>query len=86
LFNRAIVPTAEQTKKSYYRTYPNADDYVWATEEPKNGSIQLYVNELRSSKMEISFVKAYSAPASGSYTRAKTPSCYKMVFDKDLFR
>jgi hypothetical protein len=36
----------------------------------KYGSIQLYVNEL-DLVMEISFIKAYSAPASGSYTRAK---------------
>jgi 2-oxoglutarate dehydrogenase complex dehydrogenase (E1) component-like enzyme len=34
--NRAIVPIASRTTKSYYRTYPNADDYVWAQEEPKN--------------------------------------------------
>jgi 2-oxoglutarate dehydrogenase E1 component len=38
--------------------------------------------------MEISFIKAYSAPASGSYTRAKRrhADAIKMVFDKDLFR
>jgi hypothetical protein len=30
-------------------------DYVWAQEEPKNMGGQLYVNEFRFSKMEISF-------------------------------
>jgi 2-oxoglutarate dehydrogenase E1 component len=42
----------------------------------KTWSVQLYVDELQLSKMEISFIKTYSAPASGSYTRAKRHRCY----------
>jgi 2-oxoglutarate dehydrogenase E1 component len=46
-------------QKAIIALYPNADDYVWAQEEPKkHGSIQLYVDELQLSKMEISFIKS----------------------------
>jgi 2-oxoglutarate dehydrogenase E1 component len=51
----------------------------------KHGSIQLYVNELDLVKWRLASLKAYSAPASGSYTRAKRrhADAIKMVFDKD---
>jgi 2-oxoglutarate dehydrogenase E1 component len=42
--NRAIVYLPVEQMKAIIAQYPNADDYVWAQEEPKNmESIQLYV-------------------------------------------
>ena len=39
-------------------------------------------------KWRLASLKAYAAPASGSYTRAKRrhADAIQMVFDKDLFR
>ena len=78
---------AEQLKEIIAR-YPNADDYVWAQEEPRNmgayGYMLMNFNEV---KFRLAALKAYSAPAAGSYTRAKKrhAAAIAMVFDKNLF-
>jgi 2-oxoglutarate dehydrogenase E1 component len=75
--------------KAIIALYPNADDYVWAQEEPKNmGAYSFMLMNFNLVKWRLASLKAYSAPASGSYTRAKRrhADAIKMVFDKDLFR
>ena len=71
--------------KAIIAQYPNADDYVWAQEEPKNmGAYSFMLMNFNLIKWRLASLKAYSAPASGSYTRAKRrqADAIKMVFDK----
>lgn len=78
---------AEQLKEIIAR-YPNADDYVWAQEEPRNmGAYGYMLMNFSEVKFRVASLKAYSAPAAGSYTRAKKrhAAAIAMVFDKDLF-
>ena len=68
---------------------PNVDDYVWAQEEPKNmGAYTYMLANFDLVKWRLASLKAYAAPASGSYTRAKRrhADAIRMVFDKNLFR
>jgi 2-oxoglutarate dehydrogenase E1 component len=75
--------------KEIIAQYPNADDYVWAQEEPKNmGAYSFMLMNFDLVKWRLASLKAYAAPASGSYTRAKRrhADAIRMVFDKNLFR
>tara|TARA_R110002126_G_scaffold56149_5_gene150271 strand:- start:399 stop:1886 length:1488 start_codon:yes stop_codon:yes gene_type:complete len=84
-----LFPLPVEQLKAIIAQYPNADDYVWAQEEPKNmGAYSFMLMNFDLVKWRLASLKAYSAPASGSYTRAKRrhADAIKMVFDKDLFR
>ena len=84
-----LFPLPVEEMKAIIALYPNADDYVWAQEEPKNmGAYSFMLMNFNLVKWRLASLKAYSAPASGSYTRAKRrhADAIKMVFDKDLFR
>jgi 2-oxoglutarate dehydrogenase E1 component len=84
-----LFPLPVEQMKAIIALYPNADDYVWAQEEPKNmGAYSFMLMNFNLVKWRLASLKAYSAPASGSYTRAKRrhADAIKMVFDKDLFR
>ncbi len=81
------LPVAEL--KEIIARYPNADDYVWAQEEPKNmGAYSYMLMNFDFIKWRLASLKAYAAPAAGSYTRAKRrqADAIRMVFDKNLFR
>lgn len=83
-----LFPLPVEQIKAVLAKYPNADDYVWAQEEPKNmgayGYMLMNFNEV---KLRLASPKAYSAPAAGSYTRSKKrhANAIAMVFDKNLF-
>lgn len=83
-----LFPLPVEQLKEVLAKYPNADDFVWAQEEPKNMGAYAYMlvnfNEV---KFRLASPKAYSAPAAGSYTRSKKrhANAIAMVFDKDLF-
>lgn len=83
-----LFPLPVEQLKEVLAKYPNADDFVWAQEEPKNmgayGYMLMNFNEV---KFRLASPKAYSAPAAGSYTRSKKrhANAIAMVFDKDLF-
>src|SRR5690606_31267029 len=83
-----LFPLPTEQLKAIIKAYPNVEDYVWAQEEPKNmgayGYMLMNFNEV---KLRCASLKAYSAPAAGSYARAKKrhASAVAMVFDKDLF-
>jgi 2-oxoglutarate dehydrogenase E1 component len=84
-----LFPLPVEQMKAIIALYPNADDYVWAQEEPKNmGAYSFMLMNFNLVKWRLASLKAYSAPASGSYTRAKRrhADAIRMVFDKDLFR
>jgi len=84
-----LFPFPVEQIKAIIASYPNVDDYVWAQEEPKNmGAYSFMLMNFNFVKWRLASLKAYSAPASGSYTRAKRrhADAIKMVFDKNLFR
>ncbi len=83
-----LFPLPVEQLKAIIAQYPNADDYVWAQEEPKNmGAYSYMLMNFDLIKWRLASLKAYAAPASGSYTRAKRrhADAIKMVFDKNLF-
>ena len=84
-----LFPFPVEQLKEIIAKYPNADDYVWAQEEPRNmGAYSFMLMNFDLVKWRLASLRAYAAPASGSYTRAKRrhADAIKMVFDKDLFR
>jgi len=84
-----LFPLPIEQLKTIIAQYPNADDYVWAQEEPKNmGAYTYMLANFDLVKWRLASLRAYAAPASGSYTRAKRrhADAIKMVFDKNLFR
>jgi len=84
-----LFPLPVEKLKAIIAQYPNVDDYVWAQEEPKNmGAYSYMLMNFDFIKWRLASLKAYAAPASGSYTRAKRrqADAIKMVFDKNLFR
>ena len=79
-----LFPLPVEQIKSIISQYANADDFVWAQEEPKNMGAYGYM------LMFFDFVKwrlasntVYSAPASGSHTRDRKrhAEAIAMVFD-----
>lgn len=83
-----LFPLPVEQLKEVIAKYSNADDYVWAQEEPRNmGAYSYMLMNFTEVKFRVASLKAYSAPAAGSYTRAKKrhATAIAMVFDKDLF-
>ncbi|RYJ41385.1 2-oxoglutarate dehydrogenase E1 component [Flavobacterium beibuense] len=83
-----LFPLPIEHLKAVIAKYSNADDYVWAQEEPRNmGAYSYMLMNFTEVKFRVASLKAYSAPAAGSYTRAKKrhAAAIAMVFDKDLF-
>ncbi len=84
-----LFPLPTEQLKAIIASYPKADDFVWAQEEPKNmGAYSFMLMNFDLVKWRLASLKAYAAPAAGSYTRAKRrhADAIRMVFDKDLFR
>jgi 2-oxoglutarate dehydrogenase E1 component len=83
-----LFPLPTEQLKEIIASYPNANDYVWAQEEPKNmGAYSFMLMNFCEVKFRYAGLKAYSAPASGSYARSKKRHAVAiaMVFDKELF-
>jgi 2-oxoglutarate dehydrogenase E1 component len=83
-----LFPLPLAQLKEIIAKYSNVDDYVWAQEEPKNmGAYSFMLMNFNMVKWRLASLKAYSASASGSSTRAKRrmADAIQMVFDKDLF-
>jgi len=84
-----LFPLPTDQLKAIIASYPKADDFVWAQEEPKNmGAYSFMLMNFNLVKWRLASLKAYAAPAAGSYTRAKRrhADAIRMVFDKDLFQ
>ncbi len=83
-----LFPLPIEQLKEVIAKYKNADDFVWAQEEPRNmGAYSYMLMNFTEVKLRVASLKAYSAPAAGSYTRAKKrhAAAIAMVFNKDLF-
>ena len=83
-----LFPLPVDQLEAIIKSYPNANDYVWAQEEPKNmGAYSFMLMNFSLVKFRCASLKPYSAPAAGSYARSKKrhASAIAMVFDKDLF-
>ena len=79
-----LFPLPTEQLQAIIAQYPNADDFVWAQEEPKNmGAYSYMLMNFNLVQWRLASLKAYAAPASGSYTRAKRrhADAIKMVFD-----
>ena len=84
-----LFPLPIEELKNIIAIYPNADDYVWAQEEPKNmGAYSYMLMNFDMVKWRLASLKAYAAPAAGSSTRDRRrhADAIRMVFDKNLFR
>jgi 2-oxoglutarate dehydrogenase E1 component len=84
-----LFPLPIEQVKKIIASYPKADDYVWAQEEPKNmGAYSFLLMNFDLVKWRLASLKAYSAPAAGSHTRDRRrhADAIRMVFDKNLFR
>jgi len=84
-----LFPLPVEQLKEIIASYPNADDYVWAQEEPKNmGAYSFMLMNFNLVPWRLASLKAYAAPAAGSHTRDRRrhADAIRMVFDKNLFR
>jgi len=84
-----LFPLPTDQLKAIIDSYPNADDYVWAQEEPKNmGAYSYMLMNFDLVSWRLASLKNYAAPASGSHTRDRRrhADAIRMVFDKNLFR
>jgi 2-oxoglutarate dehydrogenase E1 component len=84
-----LFPLPVEQLKAIIASYSNADDYVWAQEEPKNmGAYSFMLMNFDLVKWRLASLKAYAAPAAGSHTRDRRrhADAIRMVFDKNLFR
>ncbi|MFY7742406.1 MAG: 2-oxoglutarate dehydrogenase E1 component [Flavobacterium sp.] len=84
-----LFPLPVEQLKAIIASYPNADDYVWAQEEPKNmGAYSFMLMNFDLVPWRLASLKAYAAPAAGSHTRDRRrhADAIRMVFDKNLFR
>lgn len=82
-----LFPLATEQLQAVIDKYANADDYVWAQEEPKNmGAYGYMLMNFDLVKFRLASSPAYSAPAAGSYTRSKKrhAATIAKVFDKNL--
>ena len=84
-----LFPLPIEQLKTIISGYQNADDFVWAQEEPKNmGAYSYLLMNFDQVKWRLASLKAYAAPAAGSHTRDRRrhADAIRMVFDKNLFR
>jgi len=83
-----LFPLPTDKMRAIIKKYKNADDIVWAQEEPRNmgaySFLMMHFEEARS--FRICSRKMYSAPAAGSAVRSKSRhnKVIESVFDKSL--
>jgi 2-oxoglutarate dehydrogenase E1 component len=83
-----LFPLPTDKLREIIKKYKNADDIVWAQEEPRNmgaySFLMMHFEEARS--FRICSRKMYSAPAAGSAVRSKSRhnKVIESVFDKSL--
>src|SRR5690606_17876170 len=83
-----LFPLPVDKMRAIMKKYKNADDVVWAQEEPRNmGAYSFLMMHFEESKnFRICSRKFYSAPAAGSAVRSKARhvKVIESVFDKSL--
>ena len=82
-----LFPLPVKLMKSILKKYKNAEDIVWAQEEPRNmgaySHILMHFEE--AARFRVCSRKIYAAPASGSSVRSKLrqANIIKSVFDRN---
>jgi 2-oxoglutarate dehydrogenase E1 component len=67
-----LFPLHEEQLLSIIDTYPNAERFVWAQEEPKNmGAWSYMLERFPKLRLEVASREYHAAPAAGSSTRFK---------------
>lgn len=82
-----LFPLDQAKLKEIIVSYPNADDYVWAQEEPKNmGAYGYMLMNFDQVKFRLAAPAQAAAPAAGSSVRSKAryAQAIAKVFDKNL--
>jgi len=75
-----LFPLPQQEINKIIKQYPNATDYVWAQEEPKNmGAWGYMMLHYEGPTLRLASRRMYSSPAAGSSMRSKAR--HKKVFD-----
>jgi 2-oxoglutarate dehydrogenase E1 component len=75
-----LFPLPQEQLKEVIAGYPNATDYVWAQEEPRNmGAYGFMLMNFDQVKFRVASRKVYSSPAAGSSARSKAR--HKKVID-----
>ncbi|MEL6810137.1 MAG: 2-oxoglutarate dehydrogenase E1 component [Bacteroidota bacterium] len=75
-----LFPLPQKQLEKVIQQYPNATDYVWAQEEPKNmGAWGYMLMNFEQVKLRVASRRVYSSPAAGSSTRSKAR--HKEVID-----
>ena len=83
-----LFPLPAEEMRKIMKKYKNADDIVWAQEEPRNmgaySFLMMHFEEAKS--FRICSRKMYAAPAAGSSVRSKArhTKVIESVFDKDM--
>ncbi len=83
-----LFPLPTDAMKQVIKKYKNADDVVWAQEEPKNmgaySHVLMHFEEARN--FRVCSRKMYAAPAAGSSVRSKArhAKVIENVFDKNM--
>ena len=81
-----LFPLPEEQMKAVMQKYVNADDFVWAQEEPRNmgawSHLMMHFSEAQ--KLRVASRRFYAAPAAGSAVRSKKrhQQVIDYVFDK----
>lgn len=81
-----LFPLHEEKIQKVIDLYPNAKEYVWAQEEPKNmGAWSFMLQRFNRVKLNVASRKYYSVPAAGSSARFKRRqrAVIDMVFNPD---
>lgn len=82
-----LFPLPTEELKAVIASYPNANDFVWAQEEPRNmGAFGYMLMNFDLVKFRLASPAEASAPAAGSSVRSKARYAHAidMVFDKEL--
>ncbi|MGB0836717.1 MAG: 2-oxoglutarate dehydrogenase E1 component [Flavobacteriaceae bacterium] len=67
-----LFPLHEEKIEEILASYPNAEDFVWAQEEPRNmGAWSFMLERLTSKRLQVVSRKRYAVPAAGSTARFK---------------
>ncbi len=75
-----LFPLPQKKLEEIIEKYPNATDYVWAQEEPKNmGAWGFMLMNFDQVQLRVASRRVYSSPAAGSSTRSKAR--HKEVID-----
>lgn len=81
-----LFPVPENQMIAAMKRYKNADDFVWAQEEPRNMGAwsHLMMHFPEASKLRVASRRFYAAPAAGSAVRSKArhQQVIDFVFDK----